>query len=313
MPKPFPRFTIRRSHRSRRWRVGDLVELCPLTAGLNGAQRYTADGAVPAAPLCQPAPVWVCRAHDISTIDGKPSCRRRRELPLTPAGPAPAVLFDVDGSLVDSNYLHVYAWQRAFDAEGISVAAWQIHRCIGMDGSRLVRTLSDTPSGEAPADVQERLSDGHSRYYREITPLLAPLPGARALLRRVADLGLQVVLASSAPGDELEILRKVLDSDDVIATTTSSRDVDTAKPEPGIVQVALDRAGVDADHAVFVGDAVWDAHAAAGAGVPCIGLLSGGIAHAELQTAGASPIFADPQDLLEHLESTRIAALAPGR
>ena len=126
---------------SRRWRVGDLVELCPLTAGLNGAQPYTADGAVPAAPLCQPAPVWVCRAHDISTIDGKPSCRRRRELPLKPAGPAPAVLFDVDGSLVDSNYLHVYAWQRAFDDEGISVAAWQIHRCIGMDGSRLVRTL----------------------------------------------------------------------------------------------------------------------------------------------------------------------------
>ncbi len=218
----------------------------------------------------------------------------------------PAVLFDVDGSLVDSNYLHVYAWQRAFDAEGLPVAAWQVHRCIGMDGSTLVRTLSD----DAPDEVQERLSDGHSRYYRETTPLLAPLPGARALLRRVADLGLQVVLASSAPGDELELLRKVLDCDDVISETTSSRDVDTAKPEPGIVQVALDRAGVDADHAVFIGDAVWDAHAAAGAKVPCIGLLSGGSAREELQAAGASPIFADPQDLLEHLDSTRIAELA---
>ncbi|KLO43780.1 HAD family hydrolase [Mycobacterium nebraskense] len=218
----------------------------------------------------------------------------------------PAVLFDVDGSLVDSNYLHVYAWQRAFDAEGLPVAAWQIHRCIGMDGSTLVRTLSN----DAPDDVQERLSDGHSRYYRESTPLLAPLPGARTLLRRVAELGLQVVLATSAPGDELEILRKVLDSDDVISETTSSRDVDTAKPDPGIVQVALERAGVDADHAVFVGDAVWDAHAAAGAGLSCIGLLSGGIAREELQAAGASPIFTDPQDLLEHLDSTRIAALA---
>ena len=215
----------------------------------------------------------------------------------------------MDGTLVDSNYLHVYAWQRAFDAEGIPVAAWQIHRCIGMDGSTLVRTLSD----DAPADVQERLSDGHSRFYREMTPLLAPLPGARALLRRVADLGLQVVLASSAPGDELEVLRKVLDCDDVISATTSSRDVDTAKPEPAIVQVALERAGVDADHAVFVGDAVWDAHAASGARLPCIGLLSGGIAREELQAAGASPIFDDPQDLLEHLESTRIAALAPRR
>src|ERR1700758_4095795 len=132
----------------------------------------------------------------------------------------PAALFDVDGTLVDSNYLHVYAWQRAFDAEDIPVAAWKIHRCIGMDGSTLVRILSD----DAPGDVQERLSDGHSRHYRETTSLLAPLPGARALLRRVADLGLQVVLASSAPDDELKTLRKVLDCDDVISKTTSSRD-----------------------------------------------------------------------------------------
>ncbi|ORA84045.1 HAD family hydrolase [Mycobacterium malmoense] len=228
---------------------------------------------------------------------------------MKPARGAPAALFDVDGTLVDSNYLHVYAWQRAFDDEGMSVAAWKIHRCIGMDGSALVRTLSD----DAPAKVQNRLSDGHSRYYRDTTPLLAPLPGARALLRRVAGLGLQVVLASSAPDDELQSLLKALDCDDVISVSTSSRDVDTAKPEPGIVRVALDRAGVDAEHAVFVGDAVWDAHAAAGAELPCIGLLSGGISGAELQAAGASPIFADPQDLLDHLESTRIAALAPHR
>ncbi|BBY24118.1 HAD family hydrolase [Mycobacterium stomatepiae] len=222
---------------------------------------------------------------------------------------APAVLFDVDGTLVDSNYLHVYAWQRAFESEGISVAAWRIHRGIGMDGSKLVRTLSD----DAPAEVQDRLSDAHSRYYREISPLLAPLPGARELLHRVADLGLQVILASSAPEDELEMLRKVLGCDEVIAATTSSRDVDTAKPEPGIVQVALGRAGVAAADAVFVGDAVWDAHAAKEAGVPCIGVRSGGIADTELQTAGAPPIFADPQDLLDHLESTRVAALARGR
>jgi HAD superfamily hydrolase (TIGR01509 family) len=219
------------------------------------------------------------------------------------------VLFDVDGTLVDSNYLHVYAWQRAFDAEDMPVAAWQIHRCIGMDGSKLVGKLSN----DAPDEVQERLSDAHSRYYRDLTPLLSPLPGARALLRRVAELGLQVVLASSAPEDELEALLKALDCDDVIGETTSSRDVGTAKPEPGIVQVALERAGVAADRAVFVGDAVWDAHACAAAGLPCIGLLSGGIAGAELQAAGASPIFADPQDLLEHLDSTRIAALAQAR
>lgn len=219
---------------------------------------------------------------------------------------APAVLFDVDGTLVDSNYLHVYAWQRAFHDERMEVAAWKIHRCIGMDGSRLVRTLSD----DAPEGVRERLSDGHSRYYRDTISLLAPLPGARALLRRVAELGLQVVLASSAPEDELQELLKALDCDDVIAATTSSRDVDTAKPEPGIVQVAMDRAGVDARRAVFVGDAVWDAQAAAAAGLPCIGVLSGGISRDELRAAGAAPIFADPQDLLERLDSTPIAELA---
>ena len=221
----------------------------------------------------------------------------------------PAVLFDVDGTLVDSNYLHVFAWQRAFDSEGISVAAWHVHRCIGMDGSKLVRALSD----DAPADVQDRLSEAHSRYYRESSSLLAPLPGARELLHRVADLGLQVVLATSAPDDELDMLRKVLGCDDVIAATTSSRDVDTAKPDPGIVQVALDRAGVGPEEAVFVGDAVWDAHAAKAAGVPCIGVLSGGISDAELQAAGASPIFADAQELLDQLASTRVAALAPSR
>lgn len=183
---------------------------------------------------------------------------------------SPAVLFDV----VDSNYLHVYAWQRAFDAEGLPVAAWHIHRRIGMDG--------------------------------------APLRGTRALLHRVAELGLQVVLAGSAPGDELEALLEVLGCDDVIAATTSSRDVDTAKPEPGIIRVALDRAGVGAGQAVFVGDAVWDAHAAANAGLLCIGVLGGGISRAELQDAGASPVFADAQDLLDHLESTRIGALAGG-
>jgi HAD superfamily hydrolase (TIGR01509 family) len=215
----------------------------------------------------------------------------------------------VDGTLVDSNYLHVYAWQRAFDSEGMHVAAWRIHRGIGMDGSTLVRKLSD----DAPADVQDRLSEAHSRYYGELKPLLAPLPGARDLLRRVADLGLQVVLASSAPEDELETLRKVLDCDDVISETTSSHDVDTAKPEPGIVQVALDRAGVTADDAVFVGDAVWDVKAAGHARVPCIGVLSGGTSAAELQAAGASQTFSGPQALLEQLDSTRIAALAPIR
>lgn len=219
---------------------------------------------------------------------------------------SPAVLFDIDGTLVDSNYLHVHAWMRAFDDENLPVSAWRIHRCIGMDGTTLVRTLS----GDAGQGVLDRLKDAHSRYYKEGSSLLAPLPGARDLLRRVAATGLQVVLATSAPDDELTLLRDVLDCDDVVAAVTSSADVDTAKPKPDIVQVALDRAGVGAQDAVFVGDAVWDCEAAGRAGVVSIGLLSGGVSRGELREAGAAGVFEDAGDLLAKLDSTVIGDLA---
>lgn len=218
---------------------------------------------------------------------------------------SPAVLFDVDGTLVDSNYLHVHAWQRAFHAEDVAVEAWRIHRCIGMDGSKLVRTLA----GNAGEDAGERLEDLHTRYYRETASMLRPLPGAQELLKRVADLGLQVVLATSAPEDELAILRKVLACDDVISGVTSSGDVDTAKPEPDIVEVALGRAHVTAQRAVFVGDAVWDAEASARAQVPSIGLLSGGVSRDELETAGATEVFENPVELLVQLDHSLIARL----
>jgi HAD superfamily hydrolase (TIGR01509 family) len=219
---------------------------------------------------------------------------------------APAILFDVDGTLVDSNYLHIHAWQRAFAEVGIDVETWRIHRSIGMDGATLVRSFSD----DAPDETQKRLKDLHSQYYAEMAPLLRPLPGARTLLQRVADLGLQVVLATSAPEDELALLRKVLDCDDIVAEVTSSADVDTAKPQPDIVNVALERAGTSAERAVFVGDAIWDAEASARAHVKSIGVLSGGVSRGELETAGAVLVFENADDLLKHLDETPIARLA---
>jgi HAD superfamily hydrolase (TIGR01509 family) len=218
---------------------------------------------------------------------------------------APAVLFDVDGTLVDSNYLHVHAWRRAFSDVEIPVETWRIHRSIGMDGAKLVESLS----GDADDDVQKRLKDLHSRYYAETTSLLALLPGAREVLDRIASLGLQVVLATSAPEDEFETLRRVLDRDDLVSTSTSSEDVGTAKPEPGIVEVALDRAGVPADRAVFVGDAVFDAEASGRAGVESIGVLSGGVSRAELQDAGAAVVFDNVAELCEHLDDSPVGRL----
>ena len=221
---------------------------------------------------------------------------------------APAVLFDIDGTLVDSNYLHVHAWQRAFTETGLQIQSWRIHRCIGMDGSSLIEEL-----GSGEVDDPGRLKDLHSNFYAETVGLLRPLPGSQALLDAVAGLGLQVVLATSAPEDELSMLRKVLDRDDIVSAITSSGDVERAKPDPDIVRVALERADVGPDRAVFVGDSVWDVAAAARAGVECVCLRSGGISQAELEYAGATAVFDDPRDLAEHLGDTRIDRLAMPR
>lgn len=218
---------------------------------------------------------------------------------------APAVLFDIDGTLVDSNYLHVYAWQRAFAEMNVDVEAWRIHQRIGMDGSALVDDLAPHLSD----DDSERLKDFNSRFYLETTGLLRLLPGARRLLDEVAAAGLQVVLATSAPDDELAELRKVLGRDDIVSVTTSSGDVETAKPEPDIVQVALKRADVGVDQAVFVGDAVWDIRAASRAGLQCIGVQSGGIDRKLLEAEGAAVVFENPADLLDNLAETAIGRL----
>ncbi len=221
------------------------------------------------------------------------------------AGSAPAVLFDIDGTLVDSNYLHVHAWHRSFADESLTVESWRVHRCIGMDGS----TLLDTLVPDVDEDARRRLKDGHSRYYLDAKGLVRLLPGARELLEGITELGLQVVLATSAPEDELEVLREVLDSEDVYSAMTSGGDVDTAKPQPDIVNIALARAGVDADHAVFVGDAVWDIEACQRAGLTSIGVLSGGVSRGELTEAGASAVFENAEDLRAHLEESPVATL----
>jgi HAD superfamily hydrolase (TIGR01509 family) len=217
----------------------------------------------------------------------------------------PAVLFDIDGTLVDSNYLHVHAWQRAFHEVGLPVEAWHIHRSIGMDGSTLVDELS---KGAEDA-VQKRLKDLHTRYYEASAELLTALPGARQLLHQVADSGLQVVLATSAPENELAMLRATLSCDDLVSAITSSEDVEQAKPNPDIVNVALEKAGVSAECAVFVGDTVWDVAASTRANVACIAVLSGGVSRGELESAGAAAIFEDAQDLCEHLDHSPIATL----
>jgi HAD superfamily hydrolase (TIGR01509 family) len=205
-----------------------------------------------------------------------------------------AVLFDIDGTLVDSNYLHIDAWQRAFASVGRQVDAWRIHRAIGEDSDGLLADLL----GDDVAELGDRAKDEHSRLYTEQAGRLRPLPGARELLTALRGRGLAVVLATSAPQDELRMLLDVLEVGADEVPSTNADDVDEAKPHPGIIHIALERAGVGADEAIFVGDSVWDMVAARRAGVTASGVRSGGVGSEELTDAGAVEVVDDVHELL---------------
>lgn len=216
-----------------------------------------------------------------------------------------AVLFDIDGTLVDSNFLHVHAWVRAFHQADHPVDAWRIHRSIGM-GSGLL--LDDLLGEETAARIGDQVKEAHSAGYAELADLQRVFPGARELVRAVAGHDARTVLATSAAPAELERLRRVLDLDDVVTGITSDQDVEDAKPEPDLVQAALDIADVRPEHAVLVGDAVWDVESAARAGVTCVGVLTGGTGAAELRDAGAVAVYDDVAALLAGLDDSPLAA-----
>ena len=214
-----------------------------------------------------------------------------------------AVLFDIDGTLVDSNYLHIDAWDRAFVSVGHPVDVWRIHRSIGMDSGKLLEALLGDDADELGDDAK----DLHSSSYLEMTDRLRSFAGARELLAELAERGHPVVLATSAPENELKILLEVVDADGAIDAVTSAEDVGTAKPDPDLIQIALDKAGVGPDHAVMVGDSVWDIVAAERAGVTSIGVLSGGFGREELLSAGAAVVYDDVAELLRKLGESPIA------
>jgi HAD superfamily hydrolase (TIGR01549 family) len=209
-----------------------------------------------------------------------------------------AVLFDVDGTLVDSNFLHVDAWSRAFDEMGAPVDSWRIHRAIGQDSARLLESLV----GDRDEEWTDRAKDLHSRYYKEQAGRLRAFDRAADLLRELSSRGVRVVLATSAPEDELKLLMDALDAGDAIHATTNADDVQTAKPEPGLIEVALERAGAEPSDALYIGDSTWDMMASARAHVRAAAVLSGGVGPSELLEAGAVSVFDDPADLLARLD-----------
>jgi HAD superfamily hydrolase (TIGR01509 family) len=220
------------------------------------------------------------------------------------------VVFDVDGTLVDTTYLHAVSWWAALRQFELDVPMARIHRAVGMGSDRILDHLlgDDRDRGD-----DGRMADAHAALYGAYWDRLRPLPGARDLVRACADRGLRVVLASSASGRELAVLRRVIDADDVLAAATSSADAETSKPAPDILAAALDRAGLAASRVVFVGDSVWDVYAAGRLGIPCVGVECGGTSAAELTGAGAVEVYADPADLLGALDrSAAVKALLDG-
>jgi HAD superfamily hydrolase (TIGR01509 family) len=216
------------------------------------------------------------------------------------------VLFDVDGTLIDTTFLHAVCWAEALRQHGHTVSMAHLHHGIGMSSDKL---LSHALGDDRDHDADDALVDAHLTLYKEWWGRLSPLSGAADLLRACRKRGLDVVLASSASEQELSALTSALDADDAVVATTSSSDADAGKPEPDILQAALEQSGLAADRVVFVGDAVWDGYAAQRAGVTFLGLTCGGTPAAELRRAGAVEVWDDPADLLDHLDSSAIASL----
>ena len=228
------------------------------------------------------------------------------------------VLFDIDGTLLDSNYLHVLAFWQAFRDNGHEIAMWTLHRHIGMGSEELVLQLLGQPDDD--------VVKAHSERYEALRDQATAFPEAGELLSRCADLGLTVVLATSGAKKDLAWMLPLIGAPaGVIAGVTTSADVEAAKPHPDVLQVAIrdhdldpdrtvmvgdsDRTVMvgDSDRTVMVGDSVWDVEAAKTAGLPCVAVRSGGVGADEL--SGAVALYDDPAALLDALDASPIARL----
>lgn len=215
-----------------------------------------------------------------------------------------AVLFDVDGTLVDTNYVHAVTWWEAFRQYGHHVPMVRIHRAIGMGSDKLLDHLLPV---DRDRGLDDELRSAHTALYAPYWPRLRAFDGAADLLRACAHRSLRVVLASSASEREMRALRAAIDAEDAVIAATCASDAQESKPAPDILKMALERGAAAPDAAVFVGDTVWDIQACTKAGLSCIAFLTGGISAAELRQAGAVEVYEGPTDLLHSLHDSLIA------
>lgn len=216
-----------------------------------------------------------------------------------------ALIFDLDGTLIDTVYAHVLAWQRALAESGMPVEGWRIHRRIGMSGGLFTRALArelGRPLGDEEVDdIQQR----HGTLFRDLLPERRPLPGAVELLRHLAELGVPYGIGTSGRRPEIDASLEALGvGDDVVVVDRG--EVLRAKPEPDLFLACQERMGVEIRDVTVVGDAVWDLLAARRAGMLSVGLLTGGYGEDELTQAGAFRVYRDPAELDASLDELGI-------
>jgi HAD superfamily hydrolase (TIGR01549 family) len=219
-----------------------------------------------------------------------------------------AAILDIDGTLVDTNYHHAVAWYRAFRQQGFVLPLWRVHRHIGMGGDQLVAALAGQGFDECHGDD---VRGAEKALYGAMIEEVEPLEGARGLIEDLKGAGHTVVLASSAKQDEVDHYLTLLDARELADGWTTSADVEATKPEPDLIQAAMDKA--QARDGVMIGDSTWDCEAAKRAGLETIGVLTGGFSEEELREAGAAAVFRSMPDLREHLDETPLRAAQSAR
>jgi HAD superfamily hydrolase (TIGR01549 family) len=222
-----------------------------------------------------------------------------------------AFLFDLDGTLVDSVYQHVLAWQEALDAEGIALSVWRIHRRIGMSGGLFTHALLRETKLAITAENVDRLRQRHAEAYAKYAFRVQPLPGAVELLAALDAEGVPWAIATSGRMETARRTFDVLGVDPDKAAVVTRDQVRHAKPDPDLFIAAAGRLGIDIEETMVVGDSVWDLLAARRARALGIGVLSGGYGRDELVAAGAYRVYEDPADLLAHLDEVGVRRGGP--
>jgi HAD superfamily hydrolase (TIGR01509 family) len=222
---------------------------------------------------------------------------------------APAFLFDLDGTLMDSVYHHVLAWQEALARDGIHLSVWRIHRRIGMSGGLLANAMLREIGRPVTADDADLLRRYHAEAYAPRLAQVRPLPGAVELLATLTQLSVPWSIATSGYIESAAPMIEMLGVPDGVPVVTRDQ-VAHAKPDPDLFLAAAERLGADIEDSVVVGDSVWDLLAARRARALGVGLLSGGYGEDELARAGAYRVYQDPADLLAHLDE--VGVRSPG-